>query len=397
MKTFKLNHLYLSVVTAALIAILAVGTIFGINNKNNNNNFDGTFNPTTSLSSPPAITGTIDVDLTEVNGFANMVDKYQEAAVTVSVKTKNTNSRASCGSGIAIYSDGYIATNWHVIAVLANSPLNYHLEVTTFKDGEFNNIPARLIWYNIQFDLAIVCCDQNIPYVAMSDRWIDSDNKLMITEEVWALSTPYDPSLQGTFSKGHISSTVNRVSTSGNRVYENMIQHSCDISNGSSGSGLFDMQGKLVGLNTLGITASGGVAANAIYFATPIYPLIIVINKIVALDQDGNDATVYKIPTIGFSGYDGIEGKISGNEFKGDGVYIVEITENGPCDGNLEAGDVLVGISITSSSYKADEGYFTIDNRNHLLYALCHFNSGDSIKVYTKNGNAIDEHIITLA
>lgn len=353
-------------------------------------------NPTNYVETPQIVTGTIDVSSNEMSQKTpsyEMVEAYQYAAVSVIIRTSG-GAQASMGSGIAVYNGGYIATNWHVISSVESNPSEYSVNVIVYEglgngEGIFTEYPAKLLWSNINFDLAIVKCEKtDLPYVKMSNRWINlenNQNRLRISEEIWTLGSPYDSSLQGTFTKGTISSECERVSSSSNRIYESLIQHDASISNGSSGSGLFDMNGNLIGLNTLGVTSSSS-AANDIYFATPIYPIINIISKIATLEEDGNAQTNYKLPTIGITGYDSKLSEYYGYTFSGVGVYVQEVTKNGACFGKLNAGDAIIGLSISVASSESDEGYFAINKRNDLLYALSNFNTGDMIKLYVKRG-----------
>ncbi|MDD3862799.1 MAG: serine protease, partial [Clostridia bacterium] len=193
---------------------------------------------------------------------ADMVEQYLEASVTVIAK----GSYNSTGSGIAIHSGGYIATNYHVVDDVIENPETGTVSIEKIVDGQFKSYDATILWYNEDFDLAVIRSSyRNIPYVKMEDRWIDSANPLRYTEEVWALGTPIHRSLYGTYSQGYISCAkpnlprISQESGSG-RIYEHLIQHTAAISSGSSGGGLFDAEGNLLGLNSLSVVSGSGTA-----------------------------------------------------------------------------------------------------------------------------------------
>ncbi|MDD2445656.1 MAG: serine protease, partial [Clostridia bacterium] len=279
----KIKNLLLSL-AILLIVILNVGCSYTFKNDYNIGN-SGQYNQTVTNLTP--------INVNSQTDRSEMVEKYLEAAATVLILDELDNV-VSMGSGIAIYAGGYIATNWHVINNIIYYPDRYSIYTEILVDGEYEAFEAKLLWSNENFDLAVIRCSYfNMPFVKMKDRWINSIEPLRIAEEVWTVGTPYDLSLRGTYSTGTISSTEFRFSVSNYRVYEYLIQHSSSISNGSSGSGMFDKNGNLLGLNTLGITSSYPTAANDLYFLTPIYPLTNIISQIVALNEDGIDATNY--------------------------------------------------------------------------------------------------------
>jgi len=348
-----------------------------------------TFNNVISYTEP------ITVD-TEAD-FSNMVEDYAQASVTVIILSEE-NEQVSMGSGIAVYAGGYIATNWHVISAVESLTETYFIKIQILQDGEFVLYDGKLLWSNINFDLAVVRCEfHNIPYVTMADRWIDTTNPLRIAEYVWTIGSPVDNSLAGTFTDGKISSNMERNSVSSGRIYESLIQHTANISNGSSGSGLFDKAGNLVALNTLGITSTTTTAANSLYFSTPIYPIYKVISKIVQYEQDDNDDTNYSLPLLEVKAYDSaVSQYYYRSDFTGEGVYVYEIKIGGTSYLKLLVEDVITAVSIPSANVNSTSGYYPIEKRNDLLYALCNFNPGDTIYVYYTRGTVSNYAEITL-
>ncbi len=314
-----------------------------------------------------------------------IAEEYLDATVTVMVVDLQGNE-ISLGSGVAVYAGGYIATNYHVINTAINS--NYYgLEV--YLNGETTGYEAEILWYNQSLDMAIIRSEYyNIPFVEMADRWIDTTNRLNILEQVITLGTPLDFSLQNSASLGYISSSEYRYATSETNLYEDLIQHSASISNGNSGGPLFDMNGYLIGLNTLGATGNTSsnqtVTANDIYFAVPIYPIMEII-------EDVANGT-FKMPTLGVSGYDKFEASMSGSSVDlEDGFKVSNVQISGACNGKLQTGDIIKNVICE------DGKSFQINERNDLIYALLHSRSGDEITVEYKRGNSLDTAIITLA
>lgn len=373
---FKRIKSSLLVIMVALVVILNFSCEINIANNANNGN-----NNNAHQYDNQEVTYVTAIEMDEPIDRSTMVEQYMEATATIYVETSSTMSR---GSGIAVWAGGYIATNYHVIENAVDNAGTIEVEILI--DNEYQFHSADLLWYNETFDLAVVrSAYYNIPYVKMLDRWIYSDNPLRIAEDIWSLSTPYYESLTNTYSKGTVSNkctTDKRISIAGGRLYEDLIQHDVAISPGSSGSGVFDKNGNLVGLNTLGIT---DVSAERLFFAVPIYPLINVIPHIVELNEDDDDSTAYIFPKIGLSGYDKFIASWHNITFNDNGFYILETIPGGPSFAKLFAGDIITGISPTTSNI-GGTGYFEVKTRNDMLYALSTFQVGDTIKIYFKSG-----------
>lgn len=385
-------------VALVLLVVLVATFSFGCEINIANNGNSGNNGNNTNQYDNQEVTHITAIEIDDPIDRSTMVEQYMEATATVYVKTSSTTSR---GSGIAVYAGGYIATNYHVIAnAVDNAECTIEVEILIDEEYQFHS--ADLLWYNETFDLAVVrSAYYNIPYVKMLDRWVYSDNPLRIAEDIWSLSTPYYESLTNTYSEGTVSNncaTDKRISVAGGRLYEDLIQHSVAISPGSSGSGVFDKNGNLIGLNALGVAEVG---AASLFFAVPIYPLINVIPNIVELNEDEDDSTAYIFPKIGLSGYDKFlsswHDEVSDEKynFNDNGFYILEVGTGGPSFGKLFTSEIITGISPTTSNI-GGTGYFEIKTRNDMLYALSTFQVGDTVKVYYKSGAVNKTTEITL-
>lgn len=289
---------------------------------------------------------------------SKIVETYLDACVTVVVYTTSTNQQYSIGSGVCVYKGGYIATNYHVASYGASS--SYKLKVFingNTKDG----YDAELLWSNQQVDLAIIqCTNGDIPYVQMADRVYNTTNPISPLEEVIAIGTPLELSLQNTYTLGYVSG-LNRASISDGNLYQDLIQHTAPINHGNSGGPLFDMNGNLIGLNTLGVDD-----ANSLFFAVPIYPVMIVLDKIVSLNENST-RDKFQMPKIGVSAYDKLFAEqVTDVTYTGDYVYITEST-----NANIKANDEIKSIKT------ANNHVYEITNRNKLVLALLDSDVGD--------------------
>jgi serine protease Do len=141
------------------------------------------------------------------------------------------------GSGFIIREDGYILTNAHVIEGAA-------VEggvVARRQDG--SRLPLRIVGIDDKTDLAVLQADvQGLPAV----EWGDSD-KVRVGEFVAGIGAPFE--LDYTLTAGIISAKGRSNLTS--TVYEDYLQTDAAINPGNSGGPLCDLDGRVIGVNTL--------------------------------------------------------------------------------------------------------------------------------------------------
>src|ERR1700724_2555606 len=156
----------------------------------------------------------------------------------------------SLGSGFIVDASGIVVTNNHVIADAD--------EITVImNDG--SKIKAELVGVDKKTDLAVLKFKPPKPLTAV--KFGDSD-KLRLGEWVIAIGNPF--SLGGTVTAGIVSAR-NRDINSG--PYDSYIQTDAAINRGNSGGPLFNLDGEVIGVNTLIISPSGG--SIGIGFAVP--------------------------------------------------------------------------------------------------------------------------------
>ena len=156
----------------------------------------------------------------------------------------------SLGSGFIVDTSGVVVTNNHVIADA--DEIN-----VIMNDG--TKIKAELVGVDKKTDLAVLKFKPLKPLVAV--KFGDSD-KLRLGEWVIAIGNPF--SLGGTVTAGIVSAR-NRDINSG--PYDSYIQTDAAINRGNSGGPLFNLDGEVIGVNTLIISPSGG--SIGIGFAVP--------------------------------------------------------------------------------------------------------------------------------
>ena len=144
------------------------------------------------------------------------------------------------GSGVIIRADGYILTNDHVVDGATNG-----IVTVTLADGrEFQG----RVYPDFKSDLAVVKIDPGLsplPVAGFADA-------ASVRPGQWAVAvgSPFD--LQNTMTVGVISAVGRHQSIGGDsaaRYYPDLIQTDAAINPGNSGGPLFNIDGKVVGIN----------------------------------------------------------------------------------------------------------------------------------------------------
>src|SRR5260221_4336095 len=147
----------------------------------------------------------------------------------------------SLGSGFIVDTSGVVVTNNHVIADA--DEIN-----VIMNDG--TKIKAELVGVDKKTDIAVLKFKPVKPLIAV--KFGDSD-KLRLGEWVIAIGNPF--SLGGSVTAGIVSARNRDISQG---PYDNYIQTDASINRGNSGGPLFNLDGDVVGVNTLIISPTGG-------------------------------------------------------------------------------------------------------------------------------------------
>ena len=167
----------------------------------------------------------------------------------------------SLGSGFIIDTAGIVVTNNHVIADA--DEINVILN-----DG--TKVKAELVGVDKKTDLAVLKFTPPKPLTAV--KFGDSD-KLRLGEWVIAIGNPF--SLGGSVTAGIVSARNRDISQG---PYDNYIQTDASINRGNSGGPLFNLEGDVVGVNTLIISPTGG--SIGLGFAVPSKTASVVVDQL---------------------------------------------------------------------------------------------------------------------
>jgi Do/DeqQ family serine protease len=150
---------------------------------------------------------------------------------------RNPQPQQSEGSGFIVRQDGYIYTNYHVVEG-ADEVL------VKLKDGR--DFKAKVVGTDEKTDVAVLKIEAtNLPVVQLGDS-----EKLRVGEFAFAIGAPFR--LDYTFTYGVVSGKGrSKLLATGGYQISDYIQTDASINPGNSGGPLCDIDGKVIGMNTL--------------------------------------------------------------------------------------------------------------------------------------------------
>jgi len=158
------------------------------------------------------------------------------------------------GSGVIVSKDGYILTNYHVIGGADE------IEVKTSDKRSFE---AEIVGVDSLSDVAVIKIKGDVKDLPVA--YLGDSDKLRPGDWTLAIGNPF--SLTSSVTLG-IVSALGRTTQNSGMAYQNFIQTDAAINPGNSGGALVNIEGELVGINTMIYTQSGGYMG--IGFAIPI-------------------------------------------------------------------------------------------------------------------------------
>ncbi|HEX4181514.1 MAG TPA: Do family serine endopeptidase [Caulobacteraceae bacterium] len=234
------------------------------------------------------------------------------------------------GSGFFISADGYIVTNNHVVD---------GAETITVRTADGRSLKAHLVGRDQATDLAVVKVDGGgFPFVDF-----ENSAKPRVGDWVVAVGNPFN--LSGTATAG-IVSALGRSNVSGSS-YVDYMQIDAPINRGNSGGPTFDVEGRVVGVNSAIFSPSGGSVG--IGFDIPADVAAQITRQLIAdgkvtrgyLGAQVQDVTPEIADSLGIPGRKG--------------ALVAELTPGGPSErAGLQQGDVILKIDGADVASAAD-------------------------------------------
>jgi len=314
---------YLPYFTATLIGAVFGILIFTVFSEANNptkdeiittNLIGNSFNGAVNKASPSVVNIYSDVLVNDRRSQFPFSDRFNSI-----FGLNKSRIQSSLGSGVIFYSNGYILTNQHVIG---DRNVGITVELSNGRKEK-----AKIIGIDKGTDLAVLKIDQN---EELSSIEIANSDNLNIGDIVLAIGNPYG--LGQSVSMGIVSATGREF----NNPYSDYIQTDASINQGNSGGALIDTTGRLVGINTLIRSSTGG--SEGVGLAIPSARVLVIINDLIQFGE-------VKRGWLGF----GIDRRVLTTQNL---LKISYVHPKGPADeASLEKGDVIIQINEQKSSY----------------------------------------------
>lgn len=234
--------------TLMLVGAIAAGSVVGVAvNQLGGSSVGSAQSASEALSEKPK-----DVPPPAEGGVAHVAEAVLPAVVSIQVTTANA---AGEGSGSIITPDGYVLTNHHVVAGAQAGDVQ-----VTLNDGTTH--PADVVASDPNTDIGIIKIKdvQGLPTLDFGNS-----DQLTVGQEVIAIGAPLG--LSGTVTSGIVSAVqrpVRAAQDGGESSLIDAIQTDAAINPGNSGGPLVDMDGNLVGMNSVIASLSQGDTGGSI-------------------------------------------------------------------------------------------------------------------------------------
>ena len=263
-----------------------------------------------------------------VASLAPLVEAASPAVVNIRVTQERRGpfgrpvESGGAGSGVIVDADnGYILTNHHVVGDADE------IEVSLI-DGR--TLEAAIVGSDAATDIAVI----KVEAEDLSEMPIGDSNDVRVGDFVIAIGSPYG--LTHTVTSG-IVSALGRTGISRDG-YEDFIQTDASINPGNSGGALVNMDGELIGINSVIISRSGGNVG--IGFAVPTEIASSIMGQILDFGEIRRGLLGVNIQTIDPEAAETLGADIEG------GAIITRVFPNSAAEeAGLEVGDIIVSVN----------------------------------------------------
>jgi serine protease Do len=291
-----------------------------------------------------------------VPNFAELVKRYGPAVVNISVTHEVTQmgvqlppgiapgnplapflarrvignrEEVSLGSGFIVSADGYILTNRHVVG---------DADTVDVKLTDKREFKGRVVGSDALSDVAVIKVDANdLPVVVTGNP-----NRTEVGDWVMAIGSPYG--FANTVTSGIVSAKSRSLP---GETFIPFIQTDVPINPGNSGGPLFDLSGRVIGINSMIYSKTGGY--QGLSFAIPIDIALDVKDQLLKTGHVSRGQIGVGVQEVSQS---------LARSFglpKPDGALISIIAPGGPADqAGLKAGDVVLAVNGAPVDDSAD-------------------------------------------
>ncbi len=323
------------------------------------------------------------------------VEQAKRSVVVIEVKTENGGGT---GTGIIMTSDGYIATNHHVIEDATRIKV-------TFYDGTV--LEAEAVGSSEMDDLAVI----KVATTGLPAATFAYSEGCYVGQTVYAIGTPAGPDFGWTTTKGIISYKNREV-----KIYDDddgtlqkklrLLQTDANVNPGNSGGPLVNTKGEVVGVVSMKL-ADG---YEGIGFAIPSDGAVEILEAIIEFGNadNVNSSLHHKRPMLGITGVyveggayylpneTGVQlvpesdiGLYEADELLHpavSGIYVMGFAEGMDAATKMEVGDII-------TAAQGEE----IESMNHLMSIINDHYAGDTVTLTVYRGSVYSPVDIVLS
>ncbi|CAB1254724.1 S1C family serine protease [Clostridium sp. MT-14] len=253
---------------------------------------------------------------TSENSITEVAEAVSPAVVGISNKAEDYFGLQDLGSGsgIIIDSNGYIVTNYHVIQ---------GADKVMVKLSSGKILDASVAGVDERSDLAVIKVNaKNLPIAKLGDS-----SKVKVGDAAIAIGNSLGEEFPGSVTAGIISAINRKIEYNG--VIYKVIQTDAAMNPGNSGGPLCNIQGYVIGINSLKLSA--GSKVEGIGFAITINEAKNIIKSLISNGQVSR-------PELGING----ESVIS-QDNRVQGIYIQQVEKNsGASVAGIKPTDILI-------------------------------------------------------
>ena len=252
------------------------------------------------------------------------------------------------GSGFFISGDGYIVTNNHVVENARE--ITVHL-------SDDRELTARVVGRDEETDLAVLKVEgRNFPFVQFA-----ANAQPRVGDWVVAIGNPFQ--LNGTATAGIVSALGRDI---GDTAYVNYLQIDAPINRGNSGGPTFDLNGRVIGVNTAIYSTSGSSAG--VGFAIPADTADQVTRQLISGRQIARGYLGVSLAPTAIFDKDAAEALGLRSD---DGALVAGTTAGGPAErAGLQGGDVVLRVNGQA-----------IEDSNDLTRRVASARAGETIRL----------------
>ena len=319
--------------SAAACVVLAIAGTYAISHRSADASVSNVHGAVSATNASSDIVGTH----SSAPDFSSIVSRYGAAVVHIGAKQaaspdengEGGHGGEALGSGFIISQDGYVLTNNHVVE---------GAEKVTVKLTDGREFHAQVIGTDKTSDVAVLKIDaSNLPTVKIGDP---ANSK--VGEWVVAIGSPYG--FDSTVTSGIISAKARQFSDDSPIPF---IQTDVPVNPGNSGGPLFNLNGEVIGINSMIYSRTGGF--QGLSFAIPIDAAMHVKDQLVRTGHVSRGRI-----GVGVQPVSAEQAKSLGLDSPR-GALVGSVDPSGPAQAaGLRQGDVIVGVNGTKIASTAE-------------------------------------------